>query len=81
MDVSQERILDLDADHIFIATYPDATTDGPKAQFVSNPLWARLAGTQLEVSDLTWMSAVGLQGAHSMLDDLARIFSVDPARA
>ncbi|NUT10747.1 MAG: iron siderophore-binding protein, partial [Nonomuraea sp.] len=33
-----------------------------------------------EVSDLTWMSAVGLQGAHAMLDDLARLFGVDPAK-
>lgn len=81
VDVSQERILDLDADHIFVATYPDATTDGPKAQFLTNPLWSRLSGAQHDVSDLTWMSAVGIQGAHAMLDDLARIFAVDPARA
>jgi iron complex transport system substrate-binding protein len=81
VDLSQERILDLDAEHIFVATYPDPSSDGPKAQFVDNPLWSRLAGAQHEVSDLTWMSAVGLQGAHSMLDDLTRIFSVDPARA
>jgi iron complex transport system substrate-binding protein len=81
VDLSQEHILDLDADHIFVATYPDPSSDGPKEQFVDNPLWSRLAGAQHEVSDLTWMSAVGLQGAHSMLDDVARIFSVDPARA
>jgi iron complex transport system substrate-binding protein len=81
VDISQERILDLDADHIFLATYPDTTTDGPKAQFTGNPLWSRLRGTQHEVSDLTWMSAVGIQGAHAMLDDIARTFSVDPARA
>jgi iron complex transport system substrate-binding protein len=80
VDVSQERILDLDAEHIFIATYPDATTDGPKAQFVGNPLWSRLTGAQHEVSDLTWMSAVGIQGAHAILDDVARVFSVDPVR-
>ncbi len=80
VDVSQERILDLDAEHIFIATYPDATTDGPKGQFVGNPLWTRLTGAQHEVSDLTWMSAVGIQGAHAVLDDVARVFSVDPVR-
>jgi iron complex transport system substrate-binding protein len=80
VDVSQERILDLDADHIFVATYPDSTSDGPKAQFTSNPLWSRLTGVRHDVSDLTWMSAVGIQGAHAMLDDIARIFSVDPAR-
>jgi iron complex transport system substrate-binding protein len=80
VDIAQERILELDADHIFVATYPDPTSEGPKAQFVSNPLWSRLRGAQHDVSDLTWMSAVGLQGAHAMLDDLATIFSVDPAR-
>jgi iron complex transport system substrate-binding protein len=80
VDVSPERILDLDADHIFVATWPDATTDGPKAQFTSNPLWSRLTGAQHDVDDLTWMSAVGLQGAHTVLDDVARTFSVDPLR-
>ncbi|MEO3870560.1 iron-siderophore ABC transporter substrate-binding protein [Nonomuraea sp. B12E4] len=81
VDVSQERIASLDADQIFVATYPDPTTDGPKEKFVNNPLWARLKGEKREVSDLTWMSAVGIQGAHAMLDDLAGFFSVDPARS
>lgn len=80
VDVSQERILDLDAAQIFVATWPDATTDGPKAQFTSNPLWSRLTGAQHDVSDLTWMSAVGLQGAHTVLDDVARAFSVESLR-
>jgi iron complex transport system substrate-binding protein len=79
VDVSQERTLELDADHIFLATYPDPSSGGPKEQFLSNPLWVRLTGTQHEVSDLTWMSAVGIQGAHAVLDDVATIFSVDPA--
>jgi iron complex transport system substrate-binding protein len=78
VDVSQERILDLDAGHIFVATWADPTADGPKAQFTSNPLWSRLTGAKHDVDDLTWMSAVGLQGAHRVLDDVARIFSVDP---
>jgi iron complex transport system substrate-binding protein len=77
VDVSQERILDLDADRIFVATWADPTASGPKAQFTSNPLWSRLTGAQHEVDDLTWMSAVGLQGAHTVLDDVARTFSVD----
>jgi iron complex transport system substrate-binding protein len=80
VDVSQERILDLDADRIFVATWADATAAGPKAQFTSNPLWSRLTGAQHEVDDLTWMSAVGLQGAHTVLDDVARTFSVDLLR-
>ncbi|MFC4007938.1 ABC transporter substrate-binding protein [Nonomuraea purpurea] len=80
VDVSQERIADLDADQIFVATYPDPSADGPKEKFVANPLWGRLKGDKHEVSDLTWMSAVGIQGAHAMLDDVARFFEVDPAR-
>ncbi|SDK16196.1 ABC transporter substrate-binding protein [Nonomuraea jiangxiensis] len=80
VDVSQERIAELDADQIFVATYPDPSTDGPKEKFVNNPLWGRLKGEKHEVSDLTWMSAVGIQGAHAMLDDVAGFFSVDPAR-
>ncbi|MEU6711795.1 iron-siderophore ABC transporter substrate-binding protein [Nonomuraea sp. NPDC046802] len=80
VDVSQERIADLDADQIFVATYPDPSADGPKEKFVGNPLWGRLKGDKHEVSDLTWMSAVGIQGAHAMLDDVARFFEVDPAR-
>lgn len=81
VDVSQERIADLDADHIFVSTYPDPSADGPKEKFVGNPLWGKLKGTKHEVSDLTWMSAVGMQGAHAILDDLAAEFSVDPAKA
>jgi iron complex transport system substrate-binding protein len=80
VDVSQERILDLDADQIFVATWADPTAAGPKAQFTSNPLWSRLTGAQHDVDDLTWMSAVGLQGAHTVLDDVAKAFSVDPLR-
>ncbi|MGH9272721.1 MAG: hypothetical protein ACRDZ2_15795 [Ilumatobacteraceae bacterium] len=36
------------------------------------------AGTATEVYDETWMSAVGLYGAHAILDDLAATFNVDP---
>ncbi|MFG1700398.1 ABC transporter substrate-binding protein [Nonomuraea sp. NPDC049309] len=79
VDVSQERIADLDADHIFVATYPDPASEGPKQKFVTNPLWGKLKGEKHEVSDLTWMTAVGIQGAHAMLDDVAGIFGVDPA--
>ncbi|WP_433516126.1 ABC transporter substrate-binding protein [Nonomuraea sp. CA-143628] len=80
VDVSQERIGDLDADHLFVATYPDPSSEGPKEKFVGNPLWGKLKGEKHEVSDLTWMSAVGIQGAHAILDDVAKLFAVDPAR-
>lgn len=76
--ISQERIAELDADHIFVSTYADPTAEEPKAKFLANPLWGKLKGTKHDVADLTWMSAVGIQGAHAILDDLAKFFSVDP---
>ncbi|MFE3453331.1 ABC transporter substrate-binding protein [Nonomuraea sp. NPDC059194] len=81
VDISQERIAEFDADHIFVSTYADPSAEEPKKQFVNNPLWGKLKGQKHDVTDATWMSAVGIQGAHSMLDDLAKIFEVDPARA
>jgi iron complex transport system substrate-binding protein len=80
-DVSQERIADLDADHIFVSTHHDPAAEGPKEKFVSNPLWAKLKGAKHDVADLTWMTAVGIQGAHSILDDVAGLFGVDPAKS
>ncbi|WP_394497351.1 ABC transporter substrate-binding protein [Nonomuraea sp. JJY05] len=81
VDVSQERITDLDADHIFVSTYPDPSAEGPKEKFVGNPLWGKLKGDKHDVNDLTWMSAVGIQGAHAILDDVAKLFEVDPVKA
>ncbi|MDR8409110.1 iron-siderophore ABC transporter substrate-binding protein [Nonomuraea sp. 3-1Str] len=80
VDVSQERIADLDAQHIFVATYGDPAATEYKDKFAANPLWGRLKGEKHEVEDQTWMTAVGIQGAHAILDDLAGFFSVDPAR-
>lgn len=80
VDVSQERIGDLDADQLFVATYQDPSAEGPKEKFVGNPLWGKLKGDKREVSDVTWMTAVGIQGAHSILDDVAKFFAVDPAK-
>jgi iron complex transport system substrate-binding protein len=80
VDVSQERIPDLDADHIFVSTYADPSAAESKQKFVTNPLWGKLKGEKHEVADLTWMTAVGIQGAHSIMDDVAELFGVDPAR-
>ncbi|RBQ17366.1 iron siderophore-binding protein [Spongiactinospora rosea] len=79
VNISQENIAQLDADHIFVAVYPDPAVDEIKQKFEGNPLWGRLKGEKHEVPDLTWMSAVGLLGADAMLDDLATTFKVDPA--
>ncbi|MDR7301680.1 ABC transporter substrate-binding protein [Haloactinomyces albus] len=82
VNLSQERILELDAEHIFITVYPDKAGDAAetKRAFQSNPLWSKLSGEKHTVSDLTWMTSVGLHGAHVILDDLAATFGVDPAR-
>ncbi|GAA3092254.1 ABC transporter substrate-binding protein [Streptosporangium carneum] len=80
VDISQENISQLDADHIFVAAYPDPTVEPIKKKFEANPLWGKLKGAKHDVSDVTWMSAVGIQGAHAILDDLATTFGVDPAK-
>ncbi|WP_433365765.1 ABC transporter substrate-binding protein [Streptosporangium sp. CA-115845] len=79
--ISQENISQLDADHIFVAAYNVPEVGPVKEKFEANPLWGKLKGAKHEVSDTTWMTAVGIQGAHAILDDLAKIFEVDPARA
>ncbi|SFB06911.1 iron complex transport system substrate-binding protein [Amycolatopsis marina] len=81
-DLSQENITQLDADHVFVSTYADPRTEeeDPRAQFESNPLWGTLEGEIASVNDTTWFTSVSLQGAHAMLDDLAKQFEVDPAR-
>ncbi|MFC4533585.1 ABC transporter substrate-binding protein [Sphaerisporangium dianthi] len=81
VDISEERITDLDADRIFIASYPDEKGDVRKVQekFQANPLWARLKGERHDVDDVTWMTACGILGAHVILDDVAKVFKVDPA--
>ncbi|WP_433461946.1 ABC transporter substrate-binding protein [Spirillospora sp. CA-128828] len=82
VDMSEERIKELDADQIFIAASLDEAGKAAQVQarFKNNPLWGKLNGDKREVNDTTWMTAVGLQGAHSVLDDLAKFYGVDPAR-
>lgn len=79
--ISQENISQLDAEHIFVSVYEDPAVEPVKEKFEANPLWGRLKGVKHDVSDTTWMTAVGIQGAHSILDDLAKFFEVDPAKA
>lgn len=82
VELSQEQIGQLDADHIWVSSYVDDTqqAENPKTAFESNPLWGKLSGEISEVSDETWYVSVSLQGAHAMLDDIAEQFGVDPAR-
>ncbi|WP_020574996.1 ABC transporter substrate-binding protein [Actinopolymorpha alba] len=82
-EISEERIPDADADHIFVTTYTaDAgSAQGTKVKFQANPLWKRLKGTVHEVKDELWMTPCSIQGAEYILDDLAKAFGVDPQRS
>ncbi|MCO1578986.1 iron-siderophore ABC transporter substrate-binding protein [Crossiella sp. SN42] len=82
VELSPENILRADADQVFVTAFPDAKGDSVKAKekFQANPLWAQLKGQVHDVSDTTWISSVSLQGAHVVLDDLAKAFGVDPGK-
>lgn len=78
LEISAERIKDADGDAIFVSTFNDDKGVSKKTagQFKANPLWKPLEPRVHEVDDLTWMTAVGLQGAWIILDDLAKTFGV-----
>lgn len=78
-EISEERIADADADHIFVTTYIDETNAAAKSKekFQRNPLWKLLKGEIHEVEDALWMTPVSIQGAQYILDDLAKTFGVD----
>ncbi|AQA24575.1 periplasmic binding family protein [Rhodococcus sp. MTM3W5.2] len=83
-DISPELITEAEADLILVSTYhaPDGSTavaDHAKP-FLTNPLWAGLRGRKIDVDDTVWMSAVSVQGAGGILDDLAAAYDVDPRR-
>jgi iron complex transport system substrate-binding protein len=82
IEISEEQIAQADADHIFMTTFSGGAER--KEKFLANPLWKRLnavqAGNVHEVADETWMTSVSLQGADLVLDDMAKIFKVDPAK-
>lgn len=83
VDLSQEQIFSLDAERIFVSAWtdPKGETEKIKQQYLANPLWGQLKGQKQDISDVVWVSSVSLQGAHAMLDDLAKGFGVDPARS
>ncbi|GAA3755811.1 iron complex transport system substrate-binding protein [Spinactinospora alkalitolerans] len=78
VDLSQEEILDLDADHIFVSVWNDGTGESQKGadEFATNPLWDQLEGEQHQVDDTEWLTSVSLQGANAILDDMEEAFGV-----
>lgn len=79
VDLSEEEILDAEADHIVTGIWDDGNGESEEAaeDFRSNPLWEQLEGEQHDVSDKVWFSSVSLQGAEGILDDLEEIYGVD----
>ncbi|GHH40317.1 ABC transporter substrate-binding protein [Streptomyces candidus] len=82
-EISDEEIKKMDADDIFISLYADEAglSKKTKEKFQANPLWKQLKGSIHEVDDKIWMSAVGLYGANAVLDDVAKTYKVDAAKA
>ncbi|RLV10419.1 iron siderophore-binding protein [Streptomyces griseocarneus] len=82
-DISEEQIKKVDADDIFVTAYPDpkGASAKSKEKFEANPLWKQLKGQVHEVDDTTWMLAVGVYGANAVLDDVAKTYGVDAAKA
>ncbi|MFD4460810.1 ABC transporter substrate-binding protein [Nocardia sp. NPDC058480] len=78
--LSPERLLDADADYVFLTSNGEDAAAQRKAAAEANPLWNQLRGKVTPVDDLVWLTSVGLTGAHQVLDDIAKTFEVDPAK-
>lgn len=79
VNLSQEEILDLDADHIIVSTWDEGAGESEEQSqdFTGNPLWSQLEGEQHEVNDDVWVSSVSLPGANAVLDEIGELFEVE----
>ncbi|WP_116115820.1 ABC transporter substrate-binding protein [Austwickia chelonae] len=77
-EISEEKIPMADADKIFVtvADPEKGKSTELKSTFEANPLWANLAPKTAPVDDLSWMSAVSVQGAYKILEDIAKTYEV-----
>ena len=80
VEISEEQIRMADGDYIFVAAFSGGTAT--KDAFQRNPLWAELAGVKAgnthDVDDAIWMTSVNLHGANLIMDNMAKVFDVDP---
>jgi iron complex transport system substrate-binding protein len=80
-EIGPELIDAANADYIFVCTYGDPAKSQQKP-FLSSPLWAKLPAVKhnhvATVSDDTWMTGIGIQGAGLLLDDIAKATGVAP---
>jgi iron complex transport system substrate-binding protein len=85
-EIQKERIPDMAGDRIFYFS-DDADPEDVKAnldEWISDPLWLNLeavkAGKAQRVSELVWNTGGGIFCANMLLDEIAAIYGVDPAR-
>ena len=83
VEIGPELIGRADADYVFVCTYGDPGKTQQRA-FQSSPLWNQLPAVKQKrvftVSDDTWMTGIGVQGAQLILDDIAKATGVDVPR-
>jgi iron complex transport system substrate-binding protein len=82
-EIGPELIDRADGDYVFVCTYGDPAITQQEA-FFTNPLWKNLTAVKnnrvTNVSDDTWMTGIGIQGAHLILDDIAKAAGVEAQR-
>ncbi|MEH1015732.1 iron-siderophore ABC transporter substrate-binding protein [Micromonospora sp. CPCC 206060] len=82
-EIGPELIEKADADYVFVCAYGDPAKT-QQAAFQASPLWNSLTAVKnqrvIPVSDDTWMTGIGVQGAHLILDDIAKAVGVDAPR-
>lgn len=82
-EIGPELIDKADADAVFVTTAlsPEKTQ---KQGTQTSPLWTQMSAVQngkiFDVKDEIWISGIGVQAAHLILDDLATAFGVPPLR-
>jgi iron complex transport system substrate-binding protein len=85
-DVTKERIPEFDGDHLFYFVYETGNGKASKQseEWLSEPLWQNLpvvkAGKAIAVDDAVWNTAGGAIAANLLLDDIARVYGVTPAK-
>ncbi|MDD9271258.1 ABC transporter substrate-binding protein [Paenibacillus sp. GCM10023248] len=84
-DITKERLTELDAaDRVFYFTYETGDGKGTKQEeeWMNDPLWKNLKVVKenklVKVNDATWNTAGGVKAANIMLDDLYKIYNIQP---
>lgn len=83
-EITKERLPEADADRLFYFTYD--TGDGKASQtekeWTEDPLWKNLgavkSGHAYKVDDAIWNTAGGIKAANLMLDELYKIYGLQP---